>query len=118
MFETGAAFFIVAVLAAYIVGRVGLDAWRWREVFAVGLSASRDAADELVEELLFRAAVCHVSTSSLVPCRLFLDHRGTRSACSPFCAVLDRRRGHRAEKSQSTLSDPDGTTMEGLTGPA
>ena len=51
MFETGAAFFIVAVLAAYIVGRVGLDAWRWREVFAVGLSASRDAADELVEEL-------------------------------------------------------------------
>ena len=51
MFETGAAFFIVGVLAAYIAGRVGLDAWRWREVFAVGLSASRDAADELVEEL-------------------------------------------------------------------
>ena len=51
MFETGAAFFIVGVLAAYMAGRVGLDAWRWREVFAVGLSASRDAADELVEEL-------------------------------------------------------------------
>ena len=51
MFETGAAFFIVGMLAAYIVGRVGLDAWRWREVFAVGLSAPRDAADDLLEEL-------------------------------------------------------------------
>ncbi len=51
MFETGAAFFIVGVLAAYITGRVALDAWRWREVFAVGLSAPRDAADELLEEL-------------------------------------------------------------------
>ena len=51
MFETGAAVFIVAVLAAYMAGRVGLDAWRWREVFAVGWGASRDGADELAESL-------------------------------------------------------------------
>lgn len=51
MFETGAAFFIVAVLAAYIAGRVALDAWRWREVFSVGWGASRDGVDELSDSL-------------------------------------------------------------------
>ena len=51
MFETGAAVFIAAVLAAYIAGRVGLDAWRWREVFSVGWGVSRDGADELADSL-------------------------------------------------------------------
>ena len=51
MFETGAAFFIVGVIAAYIAGRVVLDLWRWREVFSVGWGASRDGADALVEAL-------------------------------------------------------------------
>ncbi len=51
MFETGAAFFIVGVLAAYIVGRTALDLWRWREVLSVGLGAPRDSADELAEAL-------------------------------------------------------------------
>ena len=51
MFETSAAFFIVGVLAAYIVGRTVLDLWRWREVFAVGLGAPRDGADALAEAL-------------------------------------------------------------------
>ena len=51
MFETGAAFFIVGMLAAYIAGRVVLDLWRWREVFAVGWGAPRDGADELAEAL-------------------------------------------------------------------
>ena len=51
MFETGAAVFIVAVLAAYILGRTTLDAWRWREVFSAGLTASRDGADALCDRL-------------------------------------------------------------------
>ena len=51
MFETSAAFFIVGMLAAYIVGRTALDAWRWRDVFSAGLGASRDGADELSDRL-------------------------------------------------------------------
>ncbi len=51
MFETGAAFFIVGVLAAYIVGRTALDAWLWRDVFSAGLGASRDGADALSDKL-------------------------------------------------------------------
>ncbi len=51
MFTPAIAIFIVAVLAAYIVGRVALDVWNWREVFAVGLGASRDGADEVADRL-------------------------------------------------------------------
>ena len=51
MFDTGAAVFIVAVLAAYILGRTALDAWRWREVFSLGWGASRDGADALSDRL-------------------------------------------------------------------
>ena len=51
MFESSAAFFIVGMLAAYIVGRTALDAYRWRDVFSSGLGASRDGADEVSERL-------------------------------------------------------------------
>ena len=51
MFNPAVALFIVAVLAAYIVGRVALDIWNWREVFAAGWGASRDRADEVADRL-------------------------------------------------------------------
>lgn len=51
MFESSAAFFIVGMLVAWIIGRTTFDAWRWREVFGSGLGASRDDADALADRL-------------------------------------------------------------------
>ena len=51
MFESSTAFFIVGMLAAWIVGRTTFDAWRWREVFATAGGAPRDGADALADEL-------------------------------------------------------------------